>query len=185
MLPAARYVPLTNVQLLSYSLSHALVVLIGLFAGSDAQDRAVLTGLRNFLRDFGGATGTTSTYAFVWWYIYSISNDYLPVVSGAILGNFLFSQLKSVFSSDLIAKLTSLAFALKDLNLSDEERNMISRTYTNGLRAVFSCFAVVGVVHLCACLFIQDCGLNRENVKQQQRGIVEAGTGESEDDEGR
>ncbi|KAM0464473.1 hypothetical protein ACHAPV_002299 [Trichoderma viride] len=34
-------------------------VLVGLFAGSDAQDRAVLTGLRNFLRDFGGATGTT------------------------------------------------------------------------------------------------------------------------------
>lgn len=49
-----------------YSLSDVFSVLVGLFAGSDAQDRAVLTGLRNFLRDFGGATGTTSTYALAW-----------------------------------------------------------------------------------------------------------------------
>lgn len=109
----------------------------------------------------------------------------MHVVSGAILGNLLFSQLKSAFSSDLIAKLTSSAFVLKDLDLSDEERSMISQAYTNGLRAVFSCFAVLGVVHLCACLCIQDYGLKRENVKQQRRGIVEAGTGENEDDEGR
>jgi hypothetical protein len=66
MLSAARYVLLTDEQLLSYSLSHVSIVLVGLFAGSDAQDRAVLTGLRNFLRDFGGATGTTSTYTFAW-----------------------------------------------------------------------------------------------------------------------
>lgn len=49
-----------------YSLINISTVLVGLFAGSDAQDRAVMTGLRNFLRDFGGATGTTGTYAFAW-----------------------------------------------------------------------------------------------------------------------
>ncbi|EHK46108.1 hypothetical protein TRIATDRAFT_292286 [Trichoderma atroviride IMI 206040] len=91
-------------------------VLVGLFAGSDAQDRAVLTGLRNFLRDFGGATGTT--------------------ISGAVLSNVLYRQLKSTFSPELIAKLASSAFALKDLDLSDEERSMISLAYTNGLRAI-------------------------------------------------
>lgn len=189
MLPAARYAFLTNVQLISYSLIHASTVLVGLFAGSDAQDRAVLTGLRNFLRDFGGATGTTSTYAIVGLlsrllcFIIRQSNKCL--VSGAILSHLLYSQLKSTFSHDLIAKLASSAFALKDLDLSDEERSMISQAYTNGLRAVFSCFAVLSVVHLCACLCIQDYGLKREDGKQQQRGIVEASTGESGDDEQR
>ncbi|KAM3552818.1 hypothetical protein MY1884_007001 [Beauveria asiatica] len=37
----------------------ALGVLVGLLAGSDTENRAVLTGLRNFVRDLGGATGTT------------------------------------------------------------------------------------------------------------------------------
>ncbi|KAH8201481.1 hypothetical protein TruAng_004329 [Truncatella angustata] len=35
------------------------IFLIGIFAGTDNKDRAVLTGLRNFFRDMGGATGTT------------------------------------------------------------------------------------------------------------------------------
>lgn len=34
-------------------------VLVGLLAGSDTENRAVLTGLRNFVRDLGGASGTT------------------------------------------------------------------------------------------------------------------------------
>lgn len=40
-------------------LINTYLVLVGLFAGSDSNDRAVLTGLRNFLRDMGGATSTT------------------------------------------------------------------------------------------------------------------------------
>lgn len=138
-------------------------VLVGLFAGSDAQDRAVLTGLRNFLRDFGGATGTT--------------------ISGAILSNLLLSQLKSAFSPALIAKLTSSAFALKDLDLSDEERKMISQAYTNGLHAIFTFFAVLSAVYVCACLCIHDYGLRRENGKRQQRGIVGPSTVESSGNE--
>jgi hypothetical protein len=180
MFPTARYVLLADAQFLPCSLSFVAIVLVGLFAGSDAQDRAVLTGLRNFLRDFGGATGTTGTYAIDWLsshllaLVTRLSNK--PTVSGAILSSLLFSQLKSVFSPELIAKLTSSAFALKDLDLSEEERSMISHAYTNGLRAVFSCFAVLSIVHLCACLCIRDYGLKREHGKQPQRGFPEAST---------
>jgi hypothetical protein len=35
--------------------------LIGLLANSKTEDRAVLTGLRNFMRTVGGASGLTST----------------------------------------------------------------------------------------------------------------------------
>lgn len=187
MLPAARYVLLNNVQFIFSSLIHASTVLVGLFAGSDAQDRAVLTGLRNFLRDFGGATGTTSRYTVVGLlnnpspFTIKQSNNY--VVSGAILSNLLFSQLKSTFNPDLIAKLASSAFALKDLDLSDEERILISQAYTNCLRAVFACFAVLSAVYLCACLFIRDYGLGREGNQRQQRAIVEASRETNGDDE--
>lgn len=35
------------------------LVLVGLLAGSHNSDRAVITGLRNFIRDIGGAVGIT------------------------------------------------------------------------------------------------------------------------------
>lgn len=60
---------------------------------------------------------------------------------------------------------------------------MISQAYTNGLHAVFACFAVLSVVHLCACLCIRDYGLGREDNKRQQRGIVEANTVDNGGDE--
>ncbi|KAI1149645.1 putative efflux pump antibiotic resistance protein [Nemania diffusa] len=126
-------------------------VLVGLFAGSDIDDRAVLTGLRNFVRDMGGATSTT--------------------VSGAILSNMLSSQLRSKFGPDLVAKLTSSAFALKDLNLTEEERAMITEAYMKGLQAVFASFAVLIAVHLCACASIRDYGLNQGLSKKQQSGM--------------
>ncbi|KAI0554514.1 putative efflux pump antibiotic resistance protein [Xylaria curta] len=127
-------------------------VLVGLFAGSDIKDRAVLTGLRNFLRDMGGATGTT--------------------ISGAILSNVLYGQLKSRFSPRIIAKLTSSTFALKDLHLTDEERGLIIQGYMKGLRAVFASFAVLIAIHVVSCACIQDYGLSRGDTLQQ-KGITE------------
>ncbi|KAI1313246.1 putative efflux pump antibiotic resistance protein [Xylaria venustula] len=126
-------------------------VLVGLFAGSDVDDRAVLTGLRNFVRDMGGATSAT--------------------VSGAILSNILSSQLRSRFGPELVAKLTSSAFALRDLNLTAEERAMITEAYVKGLQAVFASFTVLIVVHLCACACIRDYGLDQGRSKKQQSYI--------------
>ncbi|EJP63208.1 efflux pump antibiotic resistance protein [Beauveria bassiana ARSEF 2860] len=89
--------------------------------GSDTENRAVLTGLRNFVRDLGGATGTT--------------------VSGTTLSNLLFAQLQHRFSPEMIARLTSSAFALKDLGLTDSERRLISGAYMNSLKVIYVTFA--------------------------------------------
>ena len=40
------------------------VVIVGMLAGSKNDDRAVMTGLRNFMRDMGGAIGTTGRHKF-------------------------------------------------------------------------------------------------------------------------
>ncbi|KAI1756418.1 putative efflux pump antibiotic resistance protein [Xylaria castorea] len=137
-------------------------VLVGLFAGSDTEDRAVLTGLRNFLRDMGGATGTT--------------------ISGAILSNVLYGQLKSRFSPSLIAKLTSSMFTLKDLHLTDEERDIITQGYMKGLRVVFASFAVIIAIHVVSCVCIRDYGLRRGDTLQQE-GIIEEEREDSREDE--
>lgn len=81
------------------------------------------------------------------------------------------SQLRSKFGPDLVAKLTSSAFALKDLNLTEEERAMITEAYMKGLQAVFASFAVLIAVHLCACASIRDYGLNQGLSKKQQSGM--------------
>ncbi|KAI0474461.1 putative efflux pump antibiotic resistance protein [Xylaria cf. heliscus] len=139
-------------------------VLVGLFAGSDTEDRAVLTGLRNFLRDMGGATGTT--------------------VSGTILSNVLYSQLKSRFGPSLIAKLTSSAFALKDLHLTDEERHLITQGYMKGLRTVFASFTVLIAIHVFSCVCIQDYGLTRGDTRESAgRGHIEVGRGERREED--
>ncbi|KAM0743810.1 hypothetical protein ACQRIT_001124 [Beauveria bassiana] len=121
-------------------------VLVGLLAGSDTENRAVLTGLRNFVRDLGGATGTT--------------------VSGTTLSNLLFAQLQHRFSPEMIARLTSSAFALKDLGLTDSEQRLISGAYMNSLRVIYVTFAVLAVIHLCLCLFIKDHGLKQRHAMQ-------------------
>lgn len=89
------------------------------------------------------------------------------IVSGAILINMLFKQLKSQFSPGLIAKLTSSAFALKDLGLSAGERMVIVEAYMHGLRAIFASFAVIIAIHLCACASLRDFGLKEAAKKQQ------------------
>ncbi|KAM3561625.1 hypothetical protein ARSEF4850_003124 [Beauveria asiatica] len=121
----------------------ALGVLVGLLAGSDTENRAVLTGLRNFVRDLGGATGTTANKIFC-------------PVSGTTLSNLLFAQLQHRFSPEMIARLTSSAFALKDLGLTDSERRLISGAYMNSLKVIYVTFAALAIIHLCLCLFIKD-----------------------------
>jgi hypothetical protein len=49
------------------------VVLVGLLAGSKNADRAVITGLRNFIRDMGGAIGITGGLKFFLGLLYCIS----------------------------------------------------------------------------------------------------------------
>ncbi|TGJ86274.1 hypothetical protein E0Z10_g2486 [Xylaria hypoxylon] len=122
-------------------------VLVGLFAGSDTNDRAVLTGLRNFMRDIGGAASTT--------------------ISGTILSNVLYGQLKARFSPETISELISSAFALERLHLTEEEKGLVTQGYMEGLHQVFASFTVLIAIHVCACLFIQDYGLKRDSLQRK------------------
>ncbi|KAJ5672645.1 hypothetical protein N7507_001772 [Penicillium longicatenatum] len=116
-------------------------VLVGLLAGSDNADRAVITGLRNFIRDMGGSIGIT--------------------VSGAILNNVLHTGLKARFSTKMIVHLTSSALRLSDLGLLDEDKKLILALYVRGLNIIFMSFAVLTSVMLLASLCLHDYGLTQ------------------------
>jgi hypothetical protein len=148
-------------------LTNTCLVLVGLFAGSDIHDRAVLTGLRNFLRDMGGATSTTGR-RLIRWHLTNVDSNEV-VVSGTILSNVLYGQLRSRFSRDTIAELISSAFALEHLHLTEEEKNLVSQGYMEGLHAVFVSFAVLVAIHFCACLCIRDYGIERKVTQRDQQ----------------
>ncbi|KAF5862219.1 hypothetical protein ETB97_011924 [Aspergillus alliaceus] len=122
-----------------YVLDPSIQVLVGLLAGSDKSDRAVVTGLRNFIRDMGGSVGVT--------------------VSGAILNNVLQNVLRGRFSAELISKITSSAFSLSDFDLTDEDKKLISDAYMRGLRDVFTVFAVLIALYFVLTLCVKDYGL--------------------------
>lgn len=90
-------------------------------------------------------------------------------VSGAILSNVLSSDLRTKFSPGLIAQLTSSAFDLKDLNLSDVEIRLISNSYMDGIHGVFLSYFALTALHLSACLFIQDYGLGVSHANGEER----------------
>ncbi|KAH7410015.1 major facilitator superfamily domain-containing protein [Phaeosphaeria sp. MPI-PUGE-AT-0046c] len=96
--------------------------LVGVYANSRTEDRAVATGLRNFLRTIGGAFGL--------------------VISGVILSNTLSQRLssESFTSESLIADLTSSTYALDDLKLSKDQRDRVLDVYMLGLHYVFVFF---------------------------------------------
>jgi len=120
----------------------------------------------------GGATSTTGTYLLRCPDLsYGTLNE--SKVSGPILSNVLSSQLKSRFSDSLIVKLISSTFALKDLHLTDKERDIITQTYMKGPYAVFVSFSVLIAIHLCSCVCIRDYGLKQGKAQQQQKNIEE------------
>lgn len=110
--------------------------LVGMYANSRSEDRAVTTGLRNFIRTIGGAFGL--------------------VISGAILANTLRRDLvgSGIIPSDLIAQLTSSTYALDNLDLSAEEKNRILETYMSGLHSIFIFFTVCSGLSILLTAFV-------------------------------
>jgi hypothetical protein len=98
--------------------------LVGMYANSRTDDRAVLTGLRNFIRTIGGAFGL--------------------VVSGVILSNTLQEGLygKSFASDSLLKTLTSSTYALDGLDISQDQRNQVLNVYMQGLHYIFVFYTV-------------------------------------------
>ncbi|KAG7107743.1 MFS transporter M2 like protein [Verticillium longisporum] len=104
--------------------------LVGMYANSRSEDRAVTTGLRNFIRTIGGAFGL--------------------VVSGAILSNTLSRDLTQggYMDGKEVASLTSSMNALGAMGLEDEKMERILAVYMKGLHYIFILYAVCAALAL-------------------------------------
>jgi MFS family permease len=124
--------------------------LVGVYANSRTEDRAVATGLRNFLRTIGGAFGL--------------------VISGVILSNTLSKNLSSeTFISDsLIAELTSSTYALDNLGLSETQRDLVLDVYMRGLHDVFVFFLVCTSLSLLLTFSVGDTSLKAPKKAEEE-----------------
>ncbi|KAK1464968.1 major facilitator superfamily transporter [Colletotrichum melonis] len=115
--------------------------LVGMYANSRAEDRAVTTGLRNFIRTIGGAFGL--------------------VISGVILSNTLRRDLhgKEFVSDAVIAELTSSTYTLDQKGFSDAERTVILQAYMKGLHYIFVYYVICSGLSLMLTLGVGNTGL--------------------------
>lgn len=138
-------------------------VLVGMYANSNGSDRAVITGLRNFIRTIGGAFGL--------------------VISGVTLSNTLSTGLsgETFATQDLIAELTSSTYALNALDISQVQKERILDVYMQGLHYIFIFFTVCAGVSLLLTVWVGNTSLkvaksmdeesrNSENVSEQEMG---------------
>jgi hypothetical protein len=115
--------------------------LVGMYANSRSEDRAVTTGLRNFIRTIGGAFGL--------------------VISGVTLSNTLNTGLEGedFASNSLIAELTSSTYALDALDLSELQQNLVLDVYMLGLHYIFIFYTVCAGLSLVLTLWVGNTSL--------------------------
>jgi hypothetical protein len=115
--------------------------LVGMYANSRNEDRAVATGLRNFIRTIGGAFGL--------------------VVSGVILSNTLNRDLSSrpFVSDSLMSQLTSSTYDLDQFGLSSDQQKEVFDTYMLGLHYIFIFFTVCSGLALALTFWVGNTSL--------------------------
>jgi len=115
--------------------------LVGMYANSRSEDRAVTTGLRNFIRTIGGAFGL--------------------VISGVTLSNTLSTSLgREEYASDqLIAELTSSTYALDALDLSSDQQEQVLDVYMSGLHYIFIFYTVCAGLSLLLTFWVGNTSL--------------------------
>jgi MFS family permease len=115
--------------------------LVGMYANSRNEDRAVATGLRNFIRTIGGAFGL--------------------VISGVILSNTLSRDLSNrpFVSDNLMSQLTSSTYDLDQFGLSPGQKEEIFDTYMLGLHYIFIFFTVCSGLGLALTFWVGNTSL--------------------------
>lgn len=133
------------------------------------RERAVVIGVRNFLRALGGAVGLA--------------------LSSAVFSNMLRNRLNSLsvpLPSGFESKILASILHVPDLTtLSDVEKEEVLDSYMAASRAVFALWAPIIGICLILCLLIKDRGLKRPEEKEQppETSNNEGGTvGESDAD---
>ncbi|KAF2501591.1 major facilitator superfamily transporter [Lophium mytilinum] len=134
--------------------------LVAILANSRAEDRAVSTGLRNFLRTVGGAFGL--------------------IVSGAILSNTLRTRLSGLpfMSHELLESLTSSTYGLKELNLTKDETDLVLSAYMNGLKYIFIMYCASAGANFLMC-----AGIGNTDLKAKPKPVNAPNDHEGEDSE--
>lgn len=122
--------------------------LVGMYANSRTEDRAVTTGLRNFIRTMGGAFGL--------------------VISGVILSNTLSTELAHdpTITDDFIAELTSSTYALDDLDLPHEKKENILNVYMAGLHYIFIFYTCCSGLSLCLTALVGNTNLKAKKPEE-------------------
>ncbi|RDW67602.1 MFS general substrate transporter-11 [Coleophoma cylindrospora] len=124
--------------------------LVAILANSRQTDRAVATGLRNFVRTIGGSTGLA--------------------VSGAILNNTLRTKLSglSFITPTLLDTLSSSTYGLSSLGLTSEEKNTVLDAYMAGLEHIYLLYVCSTGLNLLISILIRDTSLIKKSAADVQ-----------------
>lgn len=137
--------------------------LVGMYANSRSEDRAVTTGLRNFIRTIGGAFGL--------------------VVAGVILSNTLRDRLAATggTTDETIARLTSSTFGLDGMDLSEEEKGRILAAYMDGLHYIFVFFTACSALSTVLTVLVGNTSLKPAK-KAESEGVTSGDSGQASGD---
>lgn len=127
--------------------------LVGMYANSRTEDRAVTTGLRNFIRTIGGAFGL--------------------VVSGVILSNTLRKDLahESYIPRSLLMELTSSTYALDSLDLLQEQKDRVLDVYMLGLRYIFIFYTLCSGLSLILTVWVGNTSLKAPKAPRDEEEL--------------
>ncbi|KEY64545.1 hypothetical protein S7711_03611 [Stachybotrys chartarum IBT 7711] len=132
--------------------------LVGMYANSRNEDRAVTTGLRNYIRTIGGAFGL--------------------VISGVILSNTLNRDLagNANITHDMIAELTSSTYGLDEMGLSDKEQDLILAVYMEGLHYIFAFYTTCTGLSLILTFWVGNTSLKAPSPAEDEKAEDEGKT---------
>lgn len=136
--------------------------LVGLYANGRSEDRAVTTGLRNFIRTIGGAFGL--------------------VISGVILSNTLSRDLsrQRFVSESLMSQLTSSTYDLDQFGLSQDQQDEVFNVYMRGLHYIFIFFTSCSGMGLLLTFWVGNTSLKAPKKVDEEAVAVNADGNEPE-----
>ncbi|KAL1608468.1 hypothetical protein SLS60_003410 [Paraconiothyrium brasiliense] len=122
--------------------------LVAILANGSNSDRAVATGLRNFIRTIGGAFGL--------------------IISGTILANTLDARLSHLpfITPEILRNLTSSTYSLDKLGFDDKQMELVLDTYIAGIRYIYILYTASAATNLVLCAWIGDTNLKAKSPKE-------------------
>ena len=130
--------------------------LVAILANGSNSDRAVATGLRNFIRTIGGAFGL--------------------IISGAILGNTLDMRLSHLpfMTKEILQDLTSSTYSLDKLGFTRDQMDLVLDSYVIGIRYIYILYAAGAAANLVLCIWIGNTNLKAKSSGEEKMDTSDA-----------